>query len=178
VEGYTTILLEIDEQLRGVEPNVIVIPCGVGSLAQTVVTHYKNKTNHASSPNAVLTVEPRTAGSLHESLKAGTSLSISTSSTIMTGLECGTISTAAWPVLKEGVDVSVTVSDSEVHEAVLELEREGVGAGPCGAAALAGLRFVASVDPKLLHFGLDGESVVVLICTEGEREYAVPVREH
>jgi diaminopropionate ammonia-lyase len=176
VEGYTTMLLEIDEQLRGVEPNVIVIPCGVGSLAQAVVTHYKNKTNR-SSPTAVLTVEPRTAGSLHESLKAGTSLSISTSSTIMTGLECGTISTAAWPVLKEGVDVSVTVSDSEVHEAVLELERAGVGAGPCGAAALAGLRFVASVDPKLLHFGLDEESVVVLICTEGEREYAVPVRE-
>jgi diaminopropionate ammonia-lyase len=164
-------LLEIDEQLNGVIPTVIVTPCGVGSLAQAIVTHYKT----GSVPQtAVLTVEPQTAGSLHESLKAGKSLSISTSSSIMTGLECGTISCAAWPILKEGVNVSVTVSDWEAHEAVLELDRMGIKAGPCGAAALAGLRFVASKERQVL--GLDGEAVVVLICTEGTREYTVPVK--
>jgi diaminopropionate ammonia-lyase len=164
-------LLEIDEQLNGLKPTAIVTPCGVGSLAQAIVKHYKTSNVPTA---AVLTVEPQTAGSLHESLKAGKLLSISTSSTIMTGLECGTISTAAWPVLKEGVDVSVTVSDWEVHEAVLELEGEGIKAGPCGAAALAGLRFLASRDRSLL--GLDKGAVVVLICTEGSREYRVPVK--
>jgi diaminopropionate ammonia-lyase len=173
VEGYTTMLLEIDEQLNKVRPSVVITPCGVGSLAQAIVTHYK--TNNPS-PTTVLTVEPHAAGSLHESLKAGKSLSISTRSSIMTGLECGTISTAAWPVLQEGVDASVTVSDWDVHEAVLELEREGIGAGPCGAAALAGLRVVVSTDRKVL--GLDSEAVVVMICTEGSREYEIPVREN
>ncbi len=162
-------LLEIDKQLNELKPTLIVTPCGVGSLAQAIVTHYKTSTVPQTS---VLTVEPQTAGSLHESLKAGKSLSISTRSSIMTGLECGTISTAAWPVLKEGVDMSVTVSDWEVHEALLELEREGIKAGPCGAAALAGLRFVVQRDRKVLR--LDGEAVVVLVCTEGEREYVVP----
>jgi diaminopropionate ammonia-lyase len=164
-------LLEIDEQLNGEKLTVIVTPCGVGSLAQAIVSHYKTG---SVPPTAVLTVEPQTAGSLHESLKAGKLLSISTSSSIMTGLECGTISSAAWPILKKGVDVSVTVSDWEVHEAVLELEREGLKAGPCGAAALAGLRFVVSKYRTVL--GLDREAVVVLLCTEGERDYAVPMR--
>lgn len=39
----------------------------------------------------------------------------------MTGLECSTISTATWPILKQGVDVSVTVRDEEVHDAIEEL---------------------------------------------------------
>lgn len=164
-------LLEIDEQLNGVKSTVIVTPCGVGSLAQAIVTHYKT----GNIPQiAVLTVEPQTAGSLHESLKAGKSMSISTSSSIMTGLECGTISSAAWPILKDGIDVSVTVSDWEVHEAALELERAGIKSGPCGAAALAALRFVANRERTVP--GLDADAVVVLICTEGEREYVVPTR--
>lgn len=160
-------LHEIDEQLDGEVPTAVIAPVGVGSLAQAIVTHYKN----GSGLTAVVTVEPDTAGSLHKSLIAGYSLSIATSSSIMTGLECGTISTAAWPVLQAGVDVSTTVSDLEAHEAILYLERNGVSAGPCGAAALAGLRRIVS-EPSLS--GLDENSVVVLLCTEGSRPYKIP----
>ena len=102
----------------------------------------------------------------------------------MPGLECGTISTAAWPILRAGVDASVTVGDLEVHEAVGELERYGVMAGPCGAAALAGLRavvgggremrMVKEIKQMRVVLGLSEESVVVLICTEGRRTYVVP----
>jgi len=118
-------------------------------------------------------VEPDTASSLYKSLKAGKSLSIATSPTILTGLECGTISTAAWPILKEGVDASTSVSDLEVHEAIQYLEKHGINAGPCGAAALAGFRHVARTDPNIL--GLNEESIVVLICTEGSRPYKTPM---
>lgn len=173
-------LYEIDSQLGGQVPSIVVAPVGVGSLAQAIVTHYKTpnsaipNSNLNSTQTAVLTVEPHSAASLHQSLKAGTSLTITTSSTIMTGLECGTISTAAWPILKEGVDASVTVGDVEVHDAILELERYSVGAGPCGAASLAGLRLVAGGERARKSLGLGGESVVVLICTEGRRPYLVP----
>ncbi|KAH7370045.1 diaminopropionate ammonia-lyase family protein [Rhexocercosporidium sp. MPI-PUGE-AT-0058] len=180
VQGYRSMLYEIDSQLDGQIPSVVVAPVGVGSLAQAIVTHYKESNSTSpkdSSPScmtAVLAVEPHSAASLHQSLQAGASVTISTSPTIMTGLECGTISTAAWPILKEGVDVSVTLGDMEVHDAILELERYGIGAGPCGAAALAGLRFVAGHPVARASLSLGKESVVVLICTEGGRSYVIP----
>jgi threonine synthase len=160
-------LLEIDEQLQ-LQPNVVVAPVGVGSLAQSIVSHYKT----GSGVTAVLTVEPDTAASLFKSLKMGKSTTITTSSSIMTGLECGTISTAAWPILEKGIDVSTTVSDFECYEAIQYLEAAGVFAGPCGAAALAGFTHVARNAPHLL--GLDKDAVVVLICTEGSRDYKIP----
>ena len=160
-------LLEIDEQLQ-LQPNVVVAPVGVGSLAQSIVSHYKT----GSGVTAVLTVEPDTAASLYKSLKIDKSTTITTSSTIMTGLECGTISTAAWPILEKGIDASTTVSDFEVYEAIRYLENAGVFAGPCGAAALAGFKHVARKAPHLLR--LDKDAVVVLICTEGSRDYKIP----
>ncbi|PVH73722.1 tryptophan synthase beta subunit-like PLP-dependent enzyme, partial [Cadophora sp. DSE1049] len=193
VQGYRSILYEIDSQLEGQVPDLVVAPVGVGSLAQAIVTHYKapkpltsssslslksNTSLTTSSNPTILTVEPLTAASLHASLHAGTSLTITTSPTIMTGLECGTISTVAWPILKEGVDVSVAVGDGEVHDAVEELETYGVQAGPCGAAALAGLRGVVGRcrgnGRAREVLGLGEEGVVVLICTEGRRAYVVP----
>ena len=190
-------LYEIDSQLDGQAPNLIAAPVGVGSLAQAIVAHYKSPKSLSPSlsppstpnrnPTAILTVEPHAAASLHTSLQADSSLTITTSPTIMTGLECGTISTAAWPILRDGVDASVTVGDWEVHEAVGELERYGVMAGPCGAAALAGLRAILrrraedekGIEKKRLRevtevLELGEESVVVLVCTEGRRAYVVP----
>jgi threonine synthase len=160
-------LFEIDEQLQ-LQPNVVVAPVGVGSLAQSIASHYKT----GSGVTAVLTVEPDTAASLYKSLKMGKSTTITTSSTIMTGLECGTISTAAWPILEKGIDASTTVSDFEVYEAIRYLENAGIFAGPCGAAALAGFKHVARKAPHLLR--LDKDAVVVLICTEGSRGYKIP----
>jgi threonine synthase len=160
-------LLEIDEQLQ-LQPNVVVAPVGVGSLAQSIVSHYKT----GNGVTSVLTVEPDTAASLYKSLKMGKSTTITTSSSIMTGLECGTISTEAWPILEKGIDASTTVPDFEAHEAIQDLETAGVFAGPCGAAALAGFKHVARQAPHIL--GLDKSTVVVLICTEGSRHYKTP----
>ena len=60
-------------------------------------------------------------------------------------------------------------------------------AGPCGAAALAGLRAILrrraedekGIEKKRLRevtevLELGEESVVVLVCTEGRRPYVVP----
>ncbi len=48
----------------------------------------------------------------------------------------------------------------------------GIGAGPCGGAALAGLRRLAA-DSSSLGV-LNKNSVVVCICTEGTRPYTLP----
>ncbi|KAI1103399.1 tryptophan synthase beta subunit-like PLP-dependent enzyme [Jackrogersella minutella] len=171
VQGYSTMLAESDRQVReltgGRPATHAFVPVGAGSIGEAVTAHFKRR-----GPVAVVGVEPTTAACLMESLKAGTSVSVPTGDTIMCGMNCGTLSTTAWPVLRDGVDAGVVVSDVEAHRAVQELHNRGILAGPCGASTLAALRR-ACADAQM-ELGLDGTSVVVLYCTEGQREYEIP----
>ncbi|KAI9933563.1 hypothetical protein ASPWEDRAFT_43396 [Aspergillus wentii DTO 134E9] len=171
VEGYSTMMGEIETQLSelGLQSSVIVTPVGVGSLAQAVTMHCKSQSN----PTTVVTVEPDSAPCLYSSLKAGSLVSVKTSSTIMDGMNCGTVSLTAWPYLQRLVDASVTVSCHESHSAVQYLASTSVAAGPCGAASLAALRQLAAT--RETGSPLASDSVVVLLCTEGTREYATPL---
>lgn len=160
-------MCEIDQQVGDRSPDLVIAPVGVGSFAQAVVTHYKSTTGRSK----VLAVEPVSVACLYTSLTNGECVPIETTPTIMTGLDCGTVSSIAWPILQPGVDASMTVSDYEAHEACL-LHTLGVPAEPGGAAQLAALRRLTTVDKSSL--GLDKPSVVVLLCTEGEREHEIP----
>ncbi|KAJ5905625.1 Peptidase M20 [Penicillium subrubescens] len=170
VEGYTTLMNEAEQQVAqlGLTTSVMVTPVGVGSLAHAVVRHCKSR----KTPVSVVVVEPDSAPCLSKSLHAGKSITVETSFTIMDGMNCGTVSTTAWPDLQRLVDACVTVSSYESHEAVQFLTSKSVPAGPCGGASLAALRRLAaepSASP-LLH----KDSVVVLLSTEGARKYSMP----
>ncbi len=170
VEGYSTLLFEVESQLeaQGLKATTIVTPIGVGSLGHAVVGFCKSGGRHIG----VLTVEPETAACLYHNLSAGASSTIETSATIMNGMNCGTVSPISWPVLSKGVNASVTVSDSQCHQSVQYLHARSVNAGPCGAATLAGLRKVATIQP--LPVGLGKDTVVILLSTEGVRSYPAP----
>jgi diaminopropionate ammonia-lyase len=164
-------LTETDKQLRDMNiPGAThaIASVGVGSWAQAVTMHYKSK----SSPAIVVTVEPDTAASLKTSLEAGEMTSIATGHTIMNGMNCGTVSTTAWTVLKEGVDASVAVSDVHVHHDLQYLLNHGVKVGPCGAAPMTALRSLC--QGKREELALNEEAIVVLFSTEGARDYVVP----
>lgn len=166
-----TMLTETDRQLEEMDlPGAthVFAAVGVGSWAQAVTMHYKAQTH----PATVITVEPEVAASLQASLQAGEITPISTSHTIMNGMNCGTTSKTAWQILKHGVDASVTVSDVDVHHDVQYLHRQGVKNGPCGAATMTALKKACSMQKAGL--GLDEKSVVVLFSTEGAREYTIP----
>ncbi|NKE61503.1 pyridoxal-phosphate dependent enzyme [Lentzea sp. PSKA42] len=155
VEGYATLCHEIDEQLPE-QPDLVVIPVGVGSFAQAVITHHRGR----ESRTRLLAVEPGKAACVLKSLKAGALTTIPTSDTIMAGLNCGTPSTTAWPFLHNGLDAAVAISDAECAKAIQDLTAQGVHSGPCGAAPLAGLR---AIRGELGPLG-----TVVLISTEGQ----------
>jgi diaminopropionate ammonia-lyase len=72
---------------------------------------------------------------------------VATAATVMTGLNCGTVSGSAWPVLRAGCDAAVAVSDEDALSAVADLGRLGVSSGPSGAATLAGAR-AALTEPE------------------------------
>lgn len=164
-------MYEIDEQLGGTEPYLIIVPVGVGSLAQSVVTHYEASKGRSK----VLTVECDSAPCLYRSLKEGEEISITPNFSIMHGLNYGSLSHKAWSFLQNGVDAALTVGDVEVHEACTLLNSLGIHAGPCGAASLAALQRLSSSDREAL--GLDSSSIVILLCTERSRDYAVPREE-
>ena len=109
VEGYQTLLEEVDAQLEE-PPDLVAVPAGVGSLAEAVVRHYRRP--DAAHPS-VLSVEPDTAACVLASLTADRPVTVSTAATVMAGLNCGTISSSAWPVLRAGCDAAVAVSDDE-----------------------------------------------------------------
>ncbi|MGA7098264.1 MAG: pyridoxal-phosphate dependent enzyme [Acidimicrobiia bacterium] len=164
VDGYSTLFHEIDDQLaeRGIAgPDLVVVPTGVGSLLQAAITHYRSDPSRLGT--VVVSVEPAGAACVLTSVNAGGPVTIQTGHTVMTGLNCGTMSSMAWPHISRGLDACVSVTDAEAIGAVRELEAEGVDAGPCGAAPWAALR--------LLHqaaaVSLSPSSTVVMLVTEG-----------
>ena len=151
VDGYSTLFREIDLQ-----PDLVVVPMGVGSVAQAAVTHYRSE----SPAPAVLGVEPARAACITSSLLAGEPVTVETSTTVMAGLNCGTPSSLAWPVLRAGLDAAVTVEESEALQAVEDLWAAGISSGASGAATLAGVRAARDRLP------LTDASTIVLISTE------------
>ncbi|CCH78349.1 Diaminopropionate ammonia-lyase [Nostocoides japonicum T1-X7] len=165
VEGYDTLLAEIDEQLGGA-PDLLAVPVGVGSLAQAVVNHYRRPdAAHAR----VLSVEPDTAACVLASLVEGRPATVDTAATVMAGLNCGTISSLAWPVLRDGCDAAITVTDAEALRASADLADLGVSSGACGAATLAGVRAALAHTDRRAALGLPADATVVLLNTEGRR---------
>ena len=163
VQGYQTLLDEIDTQLGGA-PDLVAVPVGVGSLAEAVVRHYRRP--RAAHPR-VLSVEPDTAACVLASLSAGRATTRATAATVMAGLNCGTVSRSAWPVLRAGCDAAVAVGDQDALGAVADLGRLGDCAGPSGAAALAGARAALTEPARRAALDLDDDAVVVLLSTEG-----------
>jgi diaminopropionate ammonia-lyase len=88
----------------------------------------------------------------------------------MAGLNCGTPSPVAWPVLQSGIDQFVAVDDEWARRAMRLLAKSGIVAGESGAAGLAGLLALqggartASAGDRL-H--LDTSACVLIFNTEG-----------
>jgi diaminopropionate ammonia-lyase len=186
VEGYGTVLTETDAQLAAAGlplPGLVSVPVGVGSLAQAVVTHYRASAamgadsaaggQTAGSGPALLAVEPDSAACVLASLNTGALESVPTGRTIMAGLNCGTPSALALPVLAAGLDAAVAVPDEAAKAAMADLSRLGVPSGPTGAAALAGVR-AALAGPgsaaRRAELAVTSASTLVLLSTEGRHE--------
>jgi diaminopropionate ammonia-lyase len=176
VAGYETLFAELDAQLLQAGapvPALVSVPVGVGSLAQAAVTHYRRSSLPAAARPRLLSAEPDTAACVLASLAAGSMVSVPTAATVMNGLNCGTLSTLAWPYLRGGMDAAIAVDDAAAAGATAALASAGITAGPSGAAALAALRaaLIGNGAPsRRRDLGLDDPGdppAVVCLCTEG-----------
>lgn len=162
IEGYSTIFAEIDETLerdRRAQPDVVVVPIGVGALAAAAVAHYWSK---AGRRPLIVGVEPTSAACVLESVAAGRIVTLEHPQTsIMAGLNCATPSLIAWPLVSRGIDLYVAVPDEFIAGATRLLAGDGIAAGECGAAGLAALIALSA------ETDLSADSRVLLLSTEG-----------
>jgi diaminopropionate ammonia-lyase len=166
VDGYGTLFDEIAAQLGDRAVHLVAVPTGVGSLLQAALQHYRAPALEVKP--AVLAVEPVTAACVTASLAAGRPVHVDTSKpTIMAGLNCGSVSTIAWPAIRDGLDAGVAVTDDQATAAVHRLNELGVPAGPCGGASLAGVREALGDANHRAALTITPDSVLVLISTEG-----------
>jgi diaminopropionate ammonia-lyase len=188
-EGYRTLFEEVDEQVAaagGAPIDAVVVQTGVGALAVAAVHHLRRHelasapgdgdrrgggasdelADGRSAPGGALiaVVEPDSAGCVAASARAGHRVTVpGPHPSIMAGLNCGTVSEIAWPVLSAGVDAFVTVDDAQAEAAMRSLAELGVVAGETGGSGLAGLRqLVADAGGRL-----DRSSSVLVLNTEG-----------
>ncbi|MCL4434133.1 MAG: diaminopropionate ammonia-lyase [Actinobacteria bacterium] len=190
VEGYSTIFAEVDDQLERLsadDPDVVIVQMGVGALASATLRHYKGLAISTGEPTPstgtlrrrhtrVVGVEPDAAACVLASLQAGKPVVVpGPHESIMVGLNCDTPSPVAWPSLLAGLDAAIAVDDAAAIQAVRHLYRSGLVSGETGAAGLAGLEQIVSIDEntalrEALGIG-EGTSALVL-STEGATDPA------
>jgi diaminopropionate ammonia-lyase len=174
MEGYTTLFEEAVDQLRAVggrSPDVVFLQAGVGGLACAGVRFFRRR-DDPIRPRLIV-VEPTDADCLFKSISSpdgAISEAKGAQHSIMAGLNCGTPSLAAWPVLRAGVDLFVAIDDAAAEDAMRRLARAGVTSGESGAAGLAGLIALAGKREVRAAMGIGAEASVLVVSTEGDTD--------
>ncbi|MBY6110874.1 diaminopropionate ammonia-lyase [Halomonas litopenaei] len=176
MQGYSVMVDEAVDQLDQ-PPTHCFVQGGVGGLAAATLAQLWEA--YGVNRPRVIVVEPERAACLLESARSGEPVAVDGDlDTLMAGLACGEVSLLAWEVLDEGIDDYLAVSDEAAVEA-MKLLAEGVGGDPAlvaGESAVAGLvgLLLASQEPDLgARLGLDGNSRVLLIGSEGATDAEV-----
>lgn len=176
MKGYWTQMHEITRQIKKEKIDIVFLQSGVGSWAASLVSYIFK---YWSKPPICIGVEPYSANCLFTSIKTGQRSSVENDkTTIMAGLNCGSVSTLAWDILKKGMSGSISISD-ELAQAAIRLlafpfEDDPVivsgESGSSGLGALIGL--CKSVEHKKFkeEISLNQRSNVLVINTEGDTD--------
>lgn len=184
--GYRTLFGEIDDVLdneakepQGAGFDVLFLQAGVGSFAASGAWHYADK--YGDKRPVIVVVEPTEAACITAMIQpqeAKHKVNIGNFDTIMAGLNCGTVSRTAGPILKSAVDACITIPDDSARSAMRRYYRPQGGdpqiiSGESGAAGLGGLiAYLEKMNNTDLpdHLRFDKKTRVLLINTEGDTD--------
>ena len=175
--GYKTMMTEMENSIHPPEAplvDFVFLQVGNGTWASSMVAYYRNR--YPRKMPTLISVEPAECDCIMESFRNGSfSKTKKSQETIMTGLRCGTPAMLAWEILKDGIDVFLSIPDTygikAMHDFYYPFKTDKqIFAGESGAAGLAGL-IATSCDPALQglkkEIGLNEESRVLVFVTEG-----------
>jgi diaminopropionate ammonia-lyase len=149
---------------------------GVGSFAAAGGWYYAHR--YGDRRPRLISVEPDEAACLMESIQTDDGRLITSAGslrTIMAGLNCGTPSYLAWPLLRDSLDLFLTITDDYSVQAMRRYyypigDDPHIISGESGAAGLGAL--IALLNDKNLSgarrkSGINSESRILLFNTEG-----------
>ncbi|RUU56199.1 diaminopropionate ammonia-lyase [Mesorhizobium sp. M2C.T.Ca.TU.002.02.1.1] len=170
MQGYTVIVREALKRLPE-PPTHVFLQAGVGGFAAAVAGHLAIALGDARP--TVTVVEPARAACVYETAKAGRPVTIAHSKpTVMAMLECYEPSLVAWRVLSRIGDAFMTVDEEDAVSVMNRLARPSgndpaIVSGESGGAGLAGLIRAAGDNKMRAALGLDANSRVLIINSEG-----------
>ena len=177
MQGYGTIMDEVIEQLEGVRPSHVFLQAGVGSFAGTMLGYLASK--YGEERPFTLVVEPDDANCLYKSSIAKERIIVEGDMpTIMAGLACGAPNTVSYEVLKDYADGYLSCPDY-VAARGMRIAAAPLGSDPkvvSGESGAVGLGAVSLIAEREEYrdlkekIGLDENSVVLLISTEGDTD--------
>ena len=146
VIGQGTVGLEIFKQVEDVQ--TIIVSIGGGGLAAGVAVAAKLSAKARGKKVQVIGVQAENAASYLGSLRAGKPKQIETKPTIADGIAVAKPGAIPFELIKKHIDKVVTVSDSEIAQAIVALaERAKLVVEPAGAASVAAL-LAGKVKPR------------------------------
>jgi len=169
--GYTVMTAEIVEQLRDSSPLThVFVQGGVGGLAGAVCSFFWQV--FGDKRPRFIVVEPDRADCLLQSAVQGRPTTVNIRrETMMAGLSCGEVSLLAWDILSAGCDDFMTIPDDLVAPVMCRLALGGgdaaIVAGESAVAGLAGLVAACRSDRLKPALGLNADSRVLVLGTEG-----------
>lgn len=173
MQGYTTLLYEMREQLQRYQPTHVFLQAGVGAMAAAVTGALYNM--FADDPPYIFTVEPLEAACIYESVKNNDALprqAAGSGRTVMAGLNCATPCGIAWEILRNNISAAFSCHDSVTeHGMRLLANHEGMDpvivSGESGAVTMGLTDLLLQDEEQREALGIDESSVILLISTEG-----------
>ena len=173
MRGYFTQAYEITKQIGQEKVDILFLQTGVGSWAASIIMYILEQWSHSPF---FIGVEPNSANCLFESIKTGSRLTVDNSKkTTMAGLNCGSISTVAWQILKNAIVGSISIPDRLAENAMKVLANPlpkdpivvSGESGASGLGALIGLCETENFKKFKEKIHLNSLSKVLVISTEG-----------
>lgn len=176
MQGYGTIAAELLAQegvgSKATSPYThIFLQGGVGGLAAGIISYLWER--FGEQRPTFIVVEPEQADCLFQSALQGRAAhATGTVDSVMAGLACGETSPLAWRFLQPSVDFFQTISDDDAVKA-MRLLASGcendvpIVGGESGVAGLAGFLSLTSSSEARQQIGLNADSRILLINTEG-----------
>ena len=182
MQGYLTMAREIFEQLSdqlSEPPTHVFLQAGVGSMAGSIAAFLTNV--YGINRPKVIIVEPYEADCIYQTALANDGKVHATSgrlNTMMAGLACGEPCQLAWDLLSETADYALVCGDQVSARAMKLLANpldndDKIISGESGAVGVGvTLDLMTRSDCRAIRdqLGLDENSVVVCISTEGDTD--------
>ena len=171
--GYTVMMKEIVDQIKGEKITHIILQAGVGGMAGAMVAGIARYLNNVP---VTLVVEPDSAACVMESIKTGKIEKIDIKrESLMGGMSCGEVSLVPWEILKNSVKHCISLPDDDIAKTMKLLgnssfSEEKIIAGENSAPGVIGL--IASCEDQNLkqNLKLNQNSNVLVIGCEGDTD--------